>query len=32
MPAGHPTTWGLLVAGTVLDGTPYPYPVFNLSS
>jgi len=27
-PAGHPDTWGLIIAGTVLDGTPYPFPVF----
>ncbi len=26
--AGHPITWGLLTAGTVLDGEAYPYPVF----
>jgi hypothetical protein len=26
--AGHPMTWGLLIAGTVLDGEAYPYPVF----
>jgi hypothetical protein len=27
-PAGHPDCWGLLTAGTVLEGEPYPYPVF----
>ena len=27
-PAGHPVTWGLLVTGTVLEGSAYPYPVF----
>ena len=27
-PAGHPDSWGLLTGGTVLDGEPYPYPVF----
>ena len=32
MPAGHPLTWGLLTAGTVLDGAPYPFPVFDLRS
>lgn len=32
MPAGHPVTWGLLTVGTVLEGTPYPFPVFNLRS
>ncbi len=26
--AGHPATWGLLTAGTLLDGEAYPYPVF----
>ena len=26
--AGHPATWGLLIAGTVLEGEAYPYPVF----
>jgi hypothetical protein len=26
--AGHPQTWGLLTAGTLLDGEAYPYPVF----
>ncbi len=26
--AGHPETWGLLTAGTLLDGEAYPYPVF----
>ena len=28
LPAGHPTTWSAITAGTVLDGVPYPYPVF----
>jgi hypothetical protein len=27
-PAGHPDTWGLLVKDTVLEGSPYPFPVF----
>jgi hypothetical protein len=27
-PPGHPATWALLTRGTVLDGQPYPYPVF----
>lgn len=31
MAAGHPVTWGLLTAGTVLEGTPYPFPVFDVS-
>jgi len=26
LPAGHPITWGALVAGTLLDGAPYPFP------
>ena len=26
--AGHPLTWSLLTAGTVLEGEAYPYPVF----
>ncbi len=25
---GHPESWGLITAGTVLDGEAYPYPVF----
>ena len=29
--AGHPVSWGLLTAGTVLDGAPYPFPVFDIS-
>jgi hypothetical protein len=29
LPAGHPQTWGLLTAGTLLDGAPYPFPVFD---
>ncbi len=24
LPPGHPLTWGLLVAGTLLDGTQWP--------
>ena len=27
-PPGHPTSWNLINAGTVLDGAPYPFPVF----
>lgn len=23
LPPGHPTTWGLLTRGTILEGTPY---------
>jgi hypothetical protein len=26
--AGHPQTWGMITAGTVLEGERYPYPVF----
>jgi hypothetical protein len=26
--AGHPDTWHLITIGTVLEGEPYPYPVF----
>ncbi len=26
--AGHPETWGLITAGTLLEGEAYPYPVF----
>ena len=29
LPAGHPRSWGALIAGTLLDGTPYPMPVFR---
>lgn len=27
-PPGHPDTWGLITSGTLLEGTPYPFPVF----
>ena len=26
--AGHPTTWAMITAGTLLEGEAYPYPVF----
>jgi hypothetical protein len=26
LPAGHPTTWGLIVQSTCLEGIPYPAP------
>ena len=26
LPAGHPESWSLLTAATVLDGAAYPYP------
>lgn len=29
LPAGHPRTWGVITAGTVLENTPYPLPVFR---
>ncbi len=28
MPSGHPLSWAAITAGTILDGEPYPYPVF----
>ena len=28
LPPGHPRSWGVLTAGTVLENTPYPLPVF----
>src|SRR5262245_15936648 len=28
LPAGHPRSWGVLTAGTVLENAPYPLPVF----
>ena len=28
MPPGHPLTWAAITVGTILDGEPYPYPVF----
>ena len=30
LPPGHPRTWGAIVAGSVLEGDPYPYPVFDI--
>jgi hypothetical protein len=29
LPPGHSRTWGVLTHGTVLAGTPYPFPVFG---
>jgi hypothetical protein len=29
LPAGHPLTWGVMVAGSCLDGAPYPAPVLT---
>ena len=28
LPAGHPRSWDRINAGSVLEGTPYPLPVF----
>lgn len=28
LPSGHPETWGLITAGTCIEGAPYPFPVF----
>jgi hypothetical protein len=28
-PAGHPDSWDLITAGTVLEGAAYPFPVFS---
>ncbi len=28
LPAGHPRSWGVITSGTVLEGVPYPLPVF----
>ena len=28
LPAGHPRSWNVLTAGTVLENSPYPMPVF----
>lgn len=28
LPAGHPRAWGAITHGTVLEGMPYPLPVF----
>lgn len=28
LPPGHPRSWGAITAGSVLEGTPYPLPVF----
>jgi hypothetical protein len=29
LPAGHPRSWDAINAGTVLEGSPYPLPVFT---
>ena len=28
LPAGHPRSWGVITAGSVLEGAPYPFPLF----
>jgi hypothetical protein len=28
LPAGHPRSWGVINAGTVLQDEPYPLPIF----
>jgi hypothetical protein len=28
LPPGHPRSWGVLTVGTVLEGMPYPLPLF----
>jgi hypothetical protein len=29
LPAGHPRTWNIINAGTVLEGAPYPWRLFS---
>jgi hypothetical protein len=29
LPAGHPRTWGVMTAGSVLADEPYPLPMFR---
>lgn len=28
MPSGHPLSWAAITDGTMLEGEPYPFPVF----
>jgi hypothetical protein len=28
LPSGHPDTWGLINAGTCIEGASYPFPIF----
>jgi hypothetical protein len=28
LPAGHPRSWGVITTGSVLEGVPYPLPIF----
>jgi hypothetical protein len=32
LPAGHPTSWGLLTTGTSLEGIAYPWPPMGLGA
>lgn len=32
LPAGHPTSWNLLTAGTLLEGTAYPWPPLGIGA
>lgn len=29
LPPGHPLTWSMLIEGTALAGSEYPFPVFT---
>jgi hypothetical protein len=29
LPAGHPLSWGLITAGTLLEGGRYPMPAWR---
>ncbi len=29
LPPGHPRSWGAITQGSVLEGEPYPLPVFD---
>lgn len=29
LPSGHPESWGVITAGTVLDQAKYPWPIFT---
>jgi hypothetical protein len=29
LPSGHPDSWGLITAGTCIEGAPYPFPIFT---
>ena len=30
LPSGHPISWGSITSGTVLEQSPYPFPIFDL--